>query len=375
MINTALLKRVEISASALLHNLNVLKKRVHSGVEVCCVLKSNAYGHGFSNVLEIIKHKADAFAVIDLTEAYKIRSRGITGKIINIGFTLPEYTDETVELDVIPHIYTFVTLKALAESAEKFKKKVKFFIKVETGMNRCGLKGDELKKIIFFASKHKYLTSLGLVTHFAESDVIGSKLTYSQIEKFQQVRTEFKDFIASDDFSHAANTAALFLYPDAHFKMIRSGIGLYGMPSSAHVYKAGADKLMQVLEFKSRIIHIQEVEKGESVSYGATWKASKKTKIAIIPVGYADGYFRALSNNNHVIINESQAKVVGRICMNCFAVDITNIVNAEIGSEVCLISRKSNSGITPDDIASKIKTINYEITTAISENIPRITVT
>jgi len=117
------------------------------------------------------------------------------------------------------------------------------------------------------------------------------------------------------------------------------------------------------------------VEKGESVSYGATWKASKKTKIAIIPVGYADGYFRALSNNNHVIINESQAKVVGRICMNCFAVDITNIVNAEIGSEVCLISRKSNSGITPDDIASKIKTINYEITTAISENIPRITVT
>ena len=374
MIDTALLKKVEISASALRHNLKILKRRIASGVEICCVLKSNAYGHGFTNVLEVIKDDADAFAVIDLNEAYKIRSYGITKKIINIGFTLPDYAADTIELDVIPHIYTYKTLHALAKSAELLKKKVRFFIKVETGMNRCGLKGMELKKIISLASVHKYLEPLGLVTHFAESDVLESPLTYSQIERFQQLREKFKDSTLGNDYSHAANTAALFLYPDSHFRMIRSGIGLYGMPSSSHVHKAGAAELKQVLEFKSRIIHIQEVEKGETVSYGATWKASEKSKVAIIPVGYADGYSRALSNNNHVIINQLRAEVIGRVCMNCFAVDITNIEQAHYGSEVYLISRDKNFKITPKDIAGRIGTINYEITTAISEKIPRITV-
>jgi alanine racemase len=374
MVNTALLKRVEISASALLHNFGVLRRKLSSGVEICCVLKSNAYGHGFFNVLEILKDEADAFAVIDLSEAYRIRRSGIRKKIINIGFTLAEYSDETVELDVIPHIYRLETLKALAESAEKQGKQVKFFIKVETGMNRCGLKGTELDEIFIFASRHKCLIPLGIVTHFAESDVTDSRLTYLQIERFRELRDRYRKDVDRNDISHAANTAALFLYPDAHFKMIRTGIGLYGMPSSQHVYKAGADELRQVLEFKSRIIHIQELEKGDSVSYGATWKAPGKTRIAIVPVGYADGYFRGLSNNNHVIINDRRAEVVGRICMNCFAVDVTGIEGVGYGSEVCLISRKKESGITPDDIAGRLNTINYEITTAISENIPRMTV-
>jgi len=374
MIDTALLKKIEISASALLHNMKVLRKNLSSGAKICCVLKSNAYGHGFFNVLNVIKDDADYFAVIDLTEAEAIFKRGIGKKIINIGFTLPEYADDTVRMGVIPHVYTIETIVSLLKSAEKFNKQVDFFIKVETGMNRCGASGEVLESIMELSNKHPLLNPLGFVTHFAQSDEVDSELTIGQIERFQMLRRSFQRIFQREDFSHAANTAAVFLYPDAHYQMVRTGLGLYGMSPSRHVACAGGEKLMQVLEFKSRIIQIHNVRKGESVSYGCTWIAPEESRVAIIPVGYADGYFRCLSNNSHVMIKGEKSSIVGRVCMNCFAVNVTGMENITNGTEVTLISRDANSGIRPEEIAERVGTINYEITTALSERIPRVTI-
>jgi alanine racemase len=372
--NGALLKKIEISSDALQNNIAVIRENLSPGTQLCCIVKSNAYGHGLENIIEVIEPYADAFGIVDLKEAAIIRKKGIRKKIINIGCTLPEFADTSVELQISPHIYTINTVKALAISALKQGKQIEVFVKLETGMNRCGVAGKELEEILQFISSSKELIFAGFVTHFAEADTADSEFTRLQIERFENLRKKYLTKYSIDDFSHTANTGATFMYPESHYNMVRVGLGIYGMSPSNCVYNAGAHRLTQVLEYKSKIIQIHKVKKNHSVSYSGIWTAPKDSVIAIIPIGYADGFSRALSNRGHVIINDQRAPVVGRVCMNNFAIDITHIKNVLLYTEVTIISRNKKFGITVDDIAKSLNTINYEVTTVIPERIPRLTI-
>ena len=373
-LNKTLLKKIEISSDALLHNIKIIREKLSPGTKLCCIVKSNAYGHGLENVLSVIEPFADAFGIVDLKDAEFIRKKGIKKKIINIGYTHPDFADESVELEVSPHIYSLSTIKALANSALRQDKVTEVFVKLETGMNRCGVLGQELEDILQIIEDSEHLIMGGFVTHFAEGDVANSELTERQLQNFEKLRKGCEDKYTVNMFAHVANTGATFIYPESHYNMVRVGLGLYGLVPSEEVAAAGGDRLVQVLEYKSKIVQIRNISKNQSVSYGATWKASEDSTIAIIPIGYADGVSRALSNNGYIIINGQKAPIIGRVCMNNFAVNITHIENVKQYSDVTIISRDKNSGITVDDIARRLNTINYEITTVLPEKIPRITI-
>jgi len=372
--DTQPLRWLEISRSALKNNINVVRKYLHPQAQLACIVKSNAYGHGLKEVVQSTSLLTDAFGVVDFSEAEILRDMGIQKRIIHIGCTLPEHAEAVIQLQVIPVIYSLATAAALNEAGGKAGINVVVVVKVETGMNRCGVCDRELDELMAYLKQAEFVSAIGLSTHFARSDDSDSTWTIAQIKKFEAVKDRYTNLGHNLTFSHTANTGAAFLYPESHHSMVRFGIGLYGLSPSAYVDSGGAHKLIQVLEYKTKVVQIHSVRKGESVSYGGTWTAGKNAKVAILPVGYADGYSRSLSNRNHVIVKGHRAPISGRICMNFFAVDVSDIPDVTFGDEVTLISRDPESGVTVDDLAKLLGTINYEVTTVIPEKISRIIV-
>ena len=365
------LRWIEISRSALLHNIEAVKKRISSDTQLACIIKSNAYGHGLQETALIIQDRIDAFGVVDINEAQTLRSLNVKNKIINIGFLLPGDAEAVFDLNVIPVIYSMRIAVALENEGIKRGAKLDIVVKIETGMNRCGVCGTELDELMLFLSKCKSLNLRGLSTHFSKSDS-DVNWTKTQLERFKAITSPILH--NNLNLIQSANTGAIFLHPESHHNIVRLGIGLYGMVPSETVYKAGGKELLQVLEFKSRIIQIHSVKAGESVSYNGLWTAEKNSKIAIIPVGYADGYNRGLSNKGSVVIRGRKAKIAGIVCMNAFAVDISEIPDVQLYDTVTLISKEKQFGITPDDIAQSLNAINYEITTSLTEKIKRFVV-
>lgn len=373
-IDVAPLRWLEISKSLLENNIKVVREYLSPGTQLASIVKANAYGHGLKEVAGIIKNLTDIFGVVELSEAKILRDIGIKKQIINIGSTMPEHADATILLNVLPVIYSMESANALNDAGRKTGTNVKVFVKVETGMNRCGVCGEELDELMAYLKNAEFVSVIGLSTHFARSDDPDPSWTLNQIRRFEKFKEKYIKLGHKLDFSHTANTGATFLYPQSHCNIVRFGIGLYGLSLSSFVYSAGADKLRQAMEYKTKVVQVHSVKKGEAVSYGGLWIAEKDAKIAIIPVGYADGYSRSLSNRNHVLIRGKRASITGRICMNCFAVDVTDFPAISVGDEVTLISRELDSGITVDDIAKRLNTINYEVTTIIPEKVARIVV-
>ena len=369
-----LLRWVEISHSALLHNLKIIRQNLQGKTMLACVIKSNAYGHGLAEVSGIIDKYIDAYIITNLDEAEQLRNDSSDKMIINIGHTMPDYAASTVNLGVKPVIYSLETANMLNHAAEKAGKNLDVFVKVETGMNRCGVQGEELDKLMLQIKKLPNISVLGLSSHFARSDEEDPVPTRIQIEKFNRAIERYRQEGHSLELCHCANTGAIFLFPESHYDLVRLGVGLYGFPPSDFVGNSSEFELQRVLEYKTRIIQTREVNKGETVSYGGTWTADRKRLIAILPAGYADGYLRALSNRGEVLVRGHRAPITGRICMNNFVIDVSDIPQVETGDEVTLISSDTDSGITATDLAEKAGTIHYEITTMIPEKISRIVV-
>lgn len=372
------LTTVEISRKNLIHNLCQFRHHLGDKTKIMAVVKSNAYGHGGREVSQIIsKNGADWLGVNSFEEGIILRDLGIRLPILVLGYITPENLTEAIKKDLSLVVFNLQAAEDAEKYAKKTSKKAKIHIKIETGTNRLGIRLENLSEFAKFLRKKKNIFVEGVYTHYANiEDERNSEFAFCQLNKFEKAITLLRKEKIFPLLRHTACTAAAILYKKTLFDLARIGIGLYGLWPSKETKTSAPKKritldLRPVLSWKTRIIQIKEVAKGETIGYGRTFKTSRKSRIAVLPVGYWDGYDRRLSNCGRVLIRGFFAPVVGRICMNMFMVDVTDIEGIKPSDEVVLLGKQGKNEITAEEIAQKIGTINYEVVTRINPELLR----
>ncbi len=363
----------EISLDNIAHNIREIRRITGKSAEIMGVVKADAYGHGVMEVAKtLLENGASRFAVSMLDEAIQLRRAGIEVPILILGYTDPRRANEIIQNDVTQSVFSHDLAQALSDEAVRQGKKVKIHIKIDTGMSRIGfLPGYNAVKNVVEISRLPNIIIEGLFTHFATADEKNREYTNTQFERFMSICCELQRIGIHIPVKHCANSAAIIEYPEMHLDMVRPGIILYGMYPSDDVNKAKID-LKPAMTLKANVIMVKEVEKNTSISYGRIFTTGRTSKIATIPIGYADGFNRMLSNKGKVLINGEFAPVVGRVCMDQCMVDITDIGSSvEVGDEVVLIGAQGQNNITAEDVAQTIGMINYELVCIVGKRIPR----
>ena len=363
----------EVDLDAIAHNIREIRKITNPNAQIMAVVKADAYGHGFLEVTKtLLENGADRLAVAVLQEGKQLRSRGVTVPILILGASGEETVEDLINFDITPSVFTYDFAKALSYEAERKEKVTKIHIKIDTGMSRIGfLAGDDNEEIaneIIKISKLPYIEVEGIFSHFAASDEYDTSYTHMQFERFMDVCNKLKEKGLDVPIKHICNSAGIMMYPEMHLDMVRPGVILYGMYPSDEVDKSRLD-LKPAMTLKSTVTHIKDVPAGRGVSYGREYITEGITKIATVPIGYADGYLRKLAKEGKMIVNGTLVPIVGRICMDQCMIDVTNVNNIDRGDEVIIFG---STGVTIDDLASWLETINYEVSCVIGKRIPRI---
>jgi alanine racemase len=363
---------VEINLNNLAHNIKEVKRIVKPGTMITAVIKADAYGHGAVQIGKtLLENGADRFAVATLSEAIQLRKNYDNVPILILGYTPNENADLVIRHNIIQTIYTYEQALAYSKKAQELNNEVKVHIKVDTGMSRLGMKADQQTiEVIKEISKLPNLMIEGIFTHFAVADEKQKEFTYNQWEKFNFICDTLEKQDINIPIKHVSNSAAIIDLPEMNYNMVRAGIMLYGLYPSDEVDKSNV-KLKEVMSLKAMISHVKYIEKGTGVSYGLLYKADQTTKIATLPIGYADGYTRLLSGKAQAVVKGKKVPVVGSICMDQCMIEVTGL-DVNCGDEVILFGGDGNNYITIDDIAKNIGTINYEIVCMISKRVPRI---
>ncbi|MFM1582962.1 alanine racemase [Helcococcus ovis] len=360
-----------IDANVLEIDLGIIKKNVEilrslSNKKFFAVVKANAYGLGAVEISKFIEDNVDMFCVANINEAIELRKSGIKKDILILGYIHPKNYKYLNEYNIIVNIYDF----EIAKEMNKLGKTIRGHIKIETGHNRLGFKPTEDNfDIIRQIDSLENINIEGMFSHLSSADEADREYTYLQYDKFQKSVDGLSD-INANWIKHISNDAGLLAY-DVKYDGFRSGISLYGMYPSQYMkekYNVGIENSFRLI---SSISFIKELEKGEGVSYNHTFIAEKKMKIATVSIGYADGYFRIVSNKGFVLINGKKAKILGRVTMDQLMVDISDI-EAKLHDEVVLIGKSGEEYISPDLIAKWANTISYEIMTSISNRVYRV---
>ncbi len=364
---------VTIDLDAIYNNVVNLKKNLKEGTNVIAVIKTDGYGHGAVPIAYTIDELVSAYAVATIDEAINLRENGIKKPIYVIGYTHDSQMERVVENDVRPTVFTMESAIAASRAAEKLDKTVKLHIKIDTGMSRIGFKDDS--ESIITIKKISMLENVkieGIFTHFATADETDKSKTLKQLDRFIDFINELEKENIHIPVKHCSNSAAMMEINSANMDAVRAGIAIYGLYPSEEVDKNMA-KLMPALELKSHVIYVKDIDPGTEVSYGGTFVADKKMKIATIPVGYGDGYRRSLSNKGYVLIRGSKAKILGRVCMDQFMVDVSDIDGVSLGDEVILIGKSGKEEITAEKMAELAgDTFNYEIVCDLGKRMPRV---
>ncbi len=364
---------VEVSKSALLNNIAQYRQLIGK-TKLMAVVKSNAYGHGLDLVAEAIVEKIDWFGVVNAKEAIKLRDLGINKPILVLSYYDEDLLHELLRKNISIAVYSAEQIELIDAAAKKIGTNAKVHLKVDTGTSRLGVLNDQLLNLAKKILNTPTLIPEGVFSHLAASEE-DAKYTTFQIESFNEVLAKLKEINFEVPNKHIACTASSVGFAESRYDLVRIGIGLYGLSSyKPKSKKIKEPKLIPALTWKAKIIQVKNVEKGTFVGYGLTFKASKPTKIAVLPVGYYEGYDRKLSNKGEVLILGRKCPVIGRICMNLLMVDVTGVEHAKIGDEVILIGDDGENRITVDDLAKKIGTINYEVVTRINSELTRILV-
>lgn len=353
--------KVEIEFKNLSKNVDYLNQIINKEVEVLAVVKANAYGHGSVETTKaLIGLGVDSFAVATLKEASELIDAKIQCYILILGSISESEILEAVNKNIVFTIYDLSQLNFINNLKEGV---ISFHLKVDTGMNRLGIDINQIDETIDIISNNSNLNLEGVYTHFAESDKKESDFTKGQIREFHKIIEKYKSSIKNIKFFHMANSSGIIHYPDSHLNMVRPGILIYGLAKNPD------DRLFPVMRLKSSIIKIRSINKGETVSYGRSFTAEKNMKIAVIPIGYADGLPRSLSNKGCVFHNGRRCRIVGTICMDLTMIDVTECADTKVGDEITIFD---DSLHTANDIALAIKTIPYEIVCGISKRIKRV---
>lgn len=370
------LQWIELSNENLKHNIDVIKSFIKKDVEIAALLKANAYGHGIEQMSYLYKNNGiTTFMVHTFKEALIIKNNHKDSRIILIGplsaFELEKAIEESFEFVVFDE----EILKIIIKIQKKIKKDVKLHLKIETGTYRLGIAFEKLKPFLEKLKKISNLNLMGVYSHFANIEDTSDTFYFKhQLSQFQNSIKLIEKEGFKPKQQHIACSAAVLLYKETHFDLIRPGISLYGYFSSPELaYALKLPKpLKPVLSWKTVICQIKNVKKGESLGYGLTYKTTRHSKIGILPIGYCDGYDRKLSNVGVCLVNGKRAQIRGRICMNMTLIDLTDIKDAKVGSIVTLIGSDKLETITADDIAKCTNTISYEVLARLSPLIPKI---
>ncbi len=351
----------EINLKALSHNLSVVRKKTGNR-NILAVVKANAYGHGAAEISKhLVKNGITHLGVAFTGEAIQLREAGLKAPILV--FFDRNHIKECFEYNLTPVVFDLNTAKKFSREAGRRNRKIAIHIKADTGMGRLGFTLDKAPVEISRISSLKNIKIEGLMSHFSDADLQDKEFANQQLKSFLFLKKELGRRKITFKYTHIANSAAVLTMTDAHFNMVRPGIMLYGY---------GADNLKPVLKLKSKVLLIKKVPPGTPISYARTFITKRKSVIATIPVGYADGYNRKLSNSGEVLVNGKRAPVIGRVCMDTVMVDVTDISGVRMDSEVVLIGCQGKEEITAADIADKIGTIPYEVLTSIGQRIKRI---
>jgi alanine racemase len=374
---------IELSKKALNNNIQYLKSMLKPGVRYSMVIKGDAYGHGIESILPMIEEAGvDHFSVFGVDEA--IRAHKIKRKecdLMIMGFVDDEYLEWAIEHDVSFFVFTMERLQAVAKVAKKTSKPAKVHIELETGMHRTGFLPNELNKVAEILTKHdKTIVLEGLCTHFAGSEHLTNyDRVNKQIKRFQKTCSWFHDFGLKPRYRHVACSAGLLNFPDSVMDLVRVGISNYGFwPSEEtkmlHMRENGnlpEDPLKRVLSWKSKILSVNHVSEGEYVSYGKSYITNRDSLIAVVPVGYAFGFSRTLSNLGHVLVHGKRVTVVGSVNMNMIVIDVTDIPDVKVNDEVVLIGKQGKVTITVASFSDMNNSMNYELLTRLPQHIPR----
>lgn len=364
----------EIDLDAIAHNVREIRRITNRRAEIIGAVKADAYGHGVvETVHTMLENGVDRLAVSMLDEAIQLRKLGIEVPILILSYTDPVRAEEIILNNVTQTVFSHDLAVALSEAAVKLGRNVKIHIKVDTGMTRVGfMSGYSAVKNVLDISRLPNIIVEGLFTHFASSDESDRSYTEMQFEKFMSICNELGRVGVHIPVKHVCNSAGIMEYPEMHLDMVRPGIILYGIYPSEDV-DSSKISLKPAMTLKANVILVKDVESGTCVSYGRTFKTSRQSKLATVPIGYADGYTRLLSNKGEMLINGERVPVVGRICMDQCMVDVTDVKKpVQVGDEVVLLGRQGGEEINAGEVAAAIGTISYEVLCIIGKRIPRV---
>lgn len=364
----------EVDLSAVLFNLEAISKNISKNSKIVAVIKTDAYGHGALEIAKATEHISDlwGYAVATADEANSLILEGIKKPILILGISFEEHYETIIENDIRPCVCDLHVAKELSKIAVAKNKIAHIHIKIDTGMSRIGFQvNEETVQEIVAISKLPNIEIEGIFTHFAKADEKDKAATYKQIELFDSICSMVEDYGIHIPLKHCSNSAGIVDLPEANMNLVRAGIILYGLWPSDDVLKERI-ALKPVLSLKSRISYLKKLEAGRSISYNGTYTLEKETKIATIPVGYGDGYARGLSNKGYVLIRGQKAPICGRICMDQFMVDVSQIKDVQIGDEVVLLGTDGTKTITMEELGELSGRFNYEFACLLTARVPRV---
>jgi len=363
----------EIDLDALAANYRLIRDRVAPGVKVLAAVKANAYGHGASECARRLESEGvDWFGVALPEEGIELRQAGITKPVLCLGGIWNGQERACLQFKLTPVVYRGDIVQSLNRAANEMGLIADAHVKIDTGMGRLGVRPDSVSEFCEGLGEFKNVRIDGLMTHLAAADDDAhEQFTKAQLDRFQAAVTLFRDRGFTPTFIHAANSAAAFGFKQSWGNMIRPGGTLYGFSRDVLPPHVDPPPLRPVMSLHSRIILLKKVPKGEKLGYGCTFETQRDSMIATIPIGYDDGYSRALSNRGRVIVRGKFVPVVGRVSMDLTLIDVTDVPEASLNDHVTLIGRDGDLSITAEDIAETIGTISYEVTCGISGRVPR----
>lgn len=366
--------QAEIDLDAMTYNLEHIKRNLKPGTKIIAVLKADGYGHGAIPLGKRIQQDPEVWgiAVATVEEGEELREAGITKPILILGYTYQEDYKKIVDMDFRPAVFKQSMAQELSKAAVAAKKTLRIHIKIDTGMTRIGYRDvkTDVPEILEI-SKLPGIEVEGIFTHFARADERDTTPAKVQYEKFQEFLLALEEAGLSIPMKHCSNSAGIIRMKEANLDAVRAGIILYGLYPSEEVEREPVP-LKPLMSLRSHIAYIKNVEPGVEISYGGLFTTTRETRVATIPVGYADGYARGLSNKGSVLIRGKRAPILGRVCMDQFMVDVTDIPEAEELDQVTLLGKDQEDSITMEELGKLSGRFNYEFACCISKRVPRV---
>lgn len=366
-----MLTKVEINLDNLKENLQMIRSFINGESKIMAVVKSNAYGHGMTEASKVCQENGiDFLGVSNVTEGLKLRKAGIRIPILVMGFTEKEDVAKAIEADIQMTISNVNQAKIIFEEAKNIEKRAKVHLKIDTGMRRYG--PIEVNAVEFLKEVRKIpkLEFIGVYSHLSDADNRDKSFTFRQLGTFQEVISDFKKENFSAPLNHIANSSAALSIPSSQMDMVRLGIVIYGLFPTPEL-RSFFD-LKPVMSYKTKIVELKKIPGSQKIGYNGSHTTTNPSTIAVIPVGYADGIDRGLSNLGKVLVGGERCPILGKVCMNSTIIDVSNVEGVKMEDEVVIIGKQLNQEITPGELAGYVGTINYEIVSRIPEHIPRV---